>query len=105
MSREECASGELCGGKVEVYLLKKCRLARHAAGERSFHSLYQLCAAPAAVRRKLLLGRAAGGEEDEAASLDGFAYLRPEGGEGGRSSRWRPRPWRRRARPEEGPGA
>ena len=42
------ADGALCGGVIEHYLLEKTRLVYHAAGERSFHALYQRCTRPGA---------------------------------------------------------
>ena len=59
-----------------MYLLEKCRVTKHEKGERSFHALHQLCAAPEPVRKKLHLDVVLGGEKaGEGGLASRFRYL------------------------------
>lgn len=47
----------LAGSKCTTYLLEKCRVVSQNAGERCYHIMYELLAAPVEVREKVFLGQ------------------------------------------------
>ncbi|XP_031266701.1 myosin-2 [Pistacia vera] len=48
--------GKICGAKIQTFLLEKSRVVQLAAGERSYHIFYQLCAgAPLLLKERLNL--------------------------------------------------
>lgn len=50
------AFGKICGAKIQTFLLEKSRVVQLAAGERSYHIFYQLCAgAPSFLKERLNL--------------------------------------------------
>ncbi|XP_038690789.1 myosin-2-like isoform X2 [Tripterygium wilfordii] len=52
-------SGKICGAKIQTFLLEKSRVVQLAAGERSYHIFYQICAgASSSLRAMLSLKRA-----------------------------------------------
>ncbi|XP_038685898.1 myosin-2 [Tripterygium wilfordii] len=49
-------SGKICGAKIQTFLLEKSRVVQLAAGERSYHIFYQICAgASSSLRERLNL--------------------------------------------------
>ncbi|KAL8127187.1 hypothetical protein AgCh_014199 [Apium graveolens] len=49
-------AGNICGARIQIFLLEKSRVVHLASGERSYHIFYQLCAgAPSALKEKLNL--------------------------------------------------
>ncbi|KAL6543227.1 hypothetical protein OROHE_010747 [Orobanche hederae] len=53
------ATGQICGAKIQIFLLEKSRVVQLAQGERSYHIFYQLCSgAPSCLRDRLMLKRA-----------------------------------------------
>ncbi|XP_051152205.1 myosin-2-like isoform X2 [Andrographis paniculata] len=53
------AVGEICGAKIQTFLLEKSRVIELAQGERSYHIFYQLCdGAPSDLRDSLRLKKA-----------------------------------------------